>query len=160
MNLLSTASGCINSAGGFPASFTPAGAQLPSVLAPVVLLAFLLSGCVAPPTEPGAIVSHGNISSAFPRVRTMVIDIDRRTYMGTTEPTAPNQTFGFNRLYGPGRYAAGPAATPDQDIHYKAILSSTDHHVLRCDLTHNDGRRSDGLCLDDFGQIYDVVSSR
>jgi hypothetical protein len=146
-----------------------ASAFAPS-LAIIVLSVFVLSGCaLPPPAASGAIdmvsrgnnvVSHGNIAGGFPRTRSMIIDIDRRTYLGSAEPTDPNKTFGFNRLYGPGRYAANPPAAPGSDIYYKAILSSTDNHVLRCDLTHNSGIRRDGICVDDFGHIYDVVSSR
>lgn len=57
-------------------------------------------------------ISHRDIANAFPRLRTSVIDIDRRTYMGNIEPAAPNETFGFDRLYGPGRCAANPPAMP------------------------------------------------
>ena len=107
-----------------------------------------------------SIVSHGDIFSAFPGLRTIVINIDRRTYMGNIEPTAANDTFGFNQRYGPGRYAASPPAISGRDVHYKAILSSTDHFTLRCDLTHNQGKPRDGLCLDDFGRVYDVMAIR
>jgi hypothetical protein len=140
-----------------------------SACIPIALLAFAISGCATPALEGDSIevvsrnndlVSHGDIYSAFPRKRTVVIDIDRRTYMGHIEPTAPNDTFGFYRLYGPSRYAASPPAMPASDIHYKAVLSSADNMTLRCDLTQNDGRPRDGLCLDDFGRVYDVISSR
>ena len=136
---------------------------------PIAMLAFAISGCATPALEGTSIevvsrnnnlVSHGDIYSAFPRKRTVVIDIDRRIYMGHIEPTAPNDTFGFYRLYGPSRYAASPPALPGRDLHYKAILSSADNLTLRCDLTHNEGKPRDGLCLVDFGRVYDVISSR
>jgi hypothetical protein len=139
-----------------------------ALLSFVVLFAFLISGCATRPINGGPIdmvsrdnnaVSHGDISSeyGYPLLRTMVIDIDRRTYLGNIEPTAPNNTFDLYRLYGPGRYAAGPPITPGRNIYYKAILSSADHHILRCDLTRNEGKPRDGLCVDDFGKIYDVM---
>ncbi len=134
-----------------------------------VTLTFLMSGCATRPLEGESIdmvsrgsntVSHGDIANAFPRLRTIVIDIDRRTYMGNIEPTPPNETFGFDRLYGPGRYAANPPAAPGRNNYYKAILSSADNHILRCDLTHREGKQRDGLCVDDFGHIYDVMPPR
>jgi hypothetical protein len=136
---------------------------------PVLLLTFVMSGCAAQTNgiQPLEImsrdsntVSHGNVSNAFPRTTRIVIDIDRRIYLGNSEPTAPNETFGFALTYGQNRYAAVSAGRLERSNFYKAILSSSDNHVLRCDIAKEEGKQRDGICVDDFGRIYDMVSTR
>ena len=148
----------------FSALIKPAGVRVP-----VLLLAVALSGCGSFISSPPSLelmsrdtnaVSHGTVSSEYPLTTRIVIDIDRRIYMGTSEPTAPNNTFGWSRIYGPNRYSPAAAAAPGGNRYYKAILSSEDRHVLRCDLTHSKTSQRDGLCVDDFGRVYDVVSTR
>jgi len=135
----------------------------------IALLAWAVAGCATPPQNPRTIdiisresndVSHGVVSSYFPRTTKIVIDIDRRIYSGNSEPTASNETFGFVRSYGQGRYTASTTTTLLNNSYFKAILSSSDNHTLRCDLRAEGGLRRDGICLDDFGRVYDVVSSR
>lgn len=83
--------------------------------------------------------------------------MDRRIYSGKSEPTASNQTFGFVHTHGQGRYAASTSAMLRDNSYFKAVLASSDNHTLRCDLRVEDGTRRDGICVDDFGRVYDVV---
>ena len=89
-----------------------------------------------------------------------MIEIDRRIYMGTAERTAPNDTFGLVIAYGPNTRAAGTPMPLGLTNYYRAILSSSDHHVLRCDFIGDDLSQRDGLCIDNFGRLYDLVSSQ
>lgn len=155
---------CLYSGAVFALS-KPAGVRL----LPALLLALVMSGCATQTNGTEALemmardsntVSQGNISSAFPRTARIVIDIDRRIYMGNSEWAAPNETFGFARIYGPNRYAAPSATRLERSNFYKAILSSSDNHRLRCDIAREEGKQRDGICVDDFGRVYDLVSSR
>jgi hypothetical protein len=138
-------------------------------LLPALLLSFAISGCATQTNDSEPLemmsrdrntVSHGNVSSVFPRTTRIVIDIDRRIYMGNSEPTAPNATFGFALTHGPNRYTAVSATRLERGNYSKAILSSSDNHVLRCDIATEEGKQRDGICVDDFGRIYDMVSTR
>jgi hypothetical protein len=138
-------------------------------LLPTLLLSFAMSGCATQTNDSQPLemmsrdrnsVSHGNVSNVFPRTTRMVINIDRRIYMGNSEPTAANETFGFALTYGQNRYAVASAARLERGNYYKAILSSSDNHVLRCDIATEEGKQRDGICVDDFGRIYDMVSTR
>jgi hypothetical protein len=127
------------------------------------------AGCANPPsaTQPvelmsrdDNIVSHGTVSSHFPRTTRLVVDVDRRIYVGNSAATAPNQTFGFVHTYGHGRYNPATSALLESRSYQRAVLSSTDNHILRCDFRNAEGQQLDGICVDDFGRIYDVVTPR
>jgi len=136
-------------------------------LAPVLLLAAVLAGC-AVGTEPrdftrrdGNTVIHGTISTIeFPRNSDITVEIDRRIYFGTVRKVAPNQTFGIALAHGKSSRAAEAGGTPGADEYYTAVLSSSDNHVLRCDFTGTVSRLRVGICVDDFGSVYDVASSQ
>ncbi len=51
-------------------------------------------------------------------------------------------------------------AAPGRKNYCKAILSSADNHILRCDLAPREGKQRGGLCVDDFGPIFDVLPPR
>jgi len=132
----------------------------------ILLLAVAMPGCAnfsqpvdLAPRE-GKIVSHGVISatSMVPRRTLMIVDIDRRIYQGTIESTDANETFGLVLAFGQKGGAAESAGMPG--YYYRATLSSSDNHLLRCDFTGDAGRQRNGICVDDFRRVYDVLSSQ
>ena len=84
--------------------------------------------------------------------------IDRRIYGGRYEPTAGNTTFGFIHQY--GRALVPGEALADSDTTFaRAILSSTDNRVLRCDIIGNSQRYHSGICEESGGRVYDIMLS-
>lgn len=146
-----------------PASITPQSLRWLSAM----LLAAVVAGCatqsaanytIALTPRGGNAPIYGVVTHELPRTTKIVIDIDRRLYMGTAEPTPQNETYGFAFKYGVRNGAI--VAPVDGNFYSKAILSSSDRHVLRCDLVYNEGGQRDGLCVDDFERLYDVLLSR
>jgi hypothetical protein len=148
-----------------PTSIDAAVARLPGLLLAVLSIA----GCAGslPAAQPlelmsrdDNVVSHGTVSSPFPRTTRLVVDIDRRIYAGNSAPAEPNQTFGFVHTHGRGRYNPSTATLLDSSNYQRAVLSSTDNHILRCDFRTAEGRQLGGICVDDFGRIYDIAMPR
>jgi hypothetical protein len=88
---------------------------------------------------------------------TMTIEIDGHTYSGPMFRTASNDTFGFFQAYGGTRSVFGMSQSFGGNVAVKAILSSSDDHGLRCDMTGDGRGHGGGICLDDQGRVFDVL---
>jgi hypothetical protein len=107
----------------------------------------------------GGTVYYGAVRLEGLALVNLTVDIDRRIYAGNLELTRPNATLGLYERYGPRDAASRPAETLAHTNFSKAILSSTDHRMLRCDFTDVAGKNAGGLCIDDAQRIYDVIFS-
>jgi hypothetical protein len=132
------------------------------------MVVLMLTGCAYLPTglsqvqmtsRSGGTVYYGAVRREGLALVNLTVEIERRIYAGNLELTRPNETTGLYRLYGP-RDAA--TKTPDVLAHMnftRAILSSTDNRVLKCDFTDVAGANAGGLCVDDAQRVYDVIFS-
>ena len=132
------------------------------------LLTLILWGCAYLPPEvsslqvtarDGGLVYYGTIKHELPAVVTITVEVDRRVYSGRFELTGANETFGFYRAYGPPDAVPRTAQDLSRTNYTRAILSSSDYRILRCDFTDTGGRQANGVCVDDARRVYDVVLS-
>jgi hypothetical protein len=135
----------------------------------VLVLTVIVAGCAYMPTNvtriqmtarDGGTVYSGIIKRTLPAVVNITVEVDRRVYYGNFELTYPNETFGLYQVYGLPRDAAPATAQPSSRTNYsRAILSSSDQRILRCDFTDDAGRDARGLCVDEASRVYDVTMS-
>jgi len=141
-------------------------ATLSSVLAALVLS--VSSGCAYLPTglsqvqltaRDGGTVYYGAVRREGLALVNLTVEVDRRIYAGNLELTRPERTLGLYELYGPRDAAPRTAAELARTNFSKAILSSTDNRILKCDFTDVGGTNAGGLCIDDSRRVYDVIFS-
>ena len=134
----------------------------------ILLLASVAAGCAYLPTgisqvqltaRDGGAVYYGAVRHEGLALVGMTVEVDRRIYAGNLELTNPNSTFGLYQRYGARDAAPRTGETLAGTNFTKAILSSTDHRLLRCDFTAVRGAGAAGLCVDDAGRVYDVIFS-
>jgi hypothetical protein len=133
------------------------------------ILVSIVAGCAYLPANvtrvqmtarDGGTVYYGIIKRTLPAVVNITVEVDRRVYYGNFELTYPNETFGLYHVYGLPRDVAPATAQPSSRINYsRAILSSSDQRILRCDFTDDGGREARGLCVDQSSRVYDVTLS-
>ena len=134
----------------------------------LLVLAAVVSGCAHLPENTSQLqltsrasgqVYFGTIRRVLPAVVTITLEVDRRTYTGNYELTAPNATFGLYDVYGPGDAAPKSAQTLSATIYTRAILSTSDRRIMNCDFTDVGGKDARGICVDEGRRVYDVVLS-
>jgi hypothetical protein len=135
----------------------------------VLVLTLIFAGCAYQPTNvsriqmtarDGGAVYYGIVKRNLPAVVNITVEVDRRVYSGNFELTHANETFGLYVVYGLPRDAAPATLQPSARTNYtRAILSSSDQHILRCDFIDDGGRDAKGLCVDDGSRVYDVTMS-
>ena len=104
-------------------------------------------------------VYFGTIRRVLPAVVTITLEIDRRTYTGKFESTAPNATFGLYEVYGPPDAPPKSAQALSSTNYTRAILSTSDRRIMNCDFTDVGGMDARGICVDEGRRVYDVVLS-
>ncbi len=134
----------------------------------VLVPALLLAGCAYLPVDAtrvqltardGGTLYQGTIKRVLPAVVTITVEVDRRIYSGNLEVTFSNETFGLFAAYAPRDAAQKTAQELALTTYTKAILSSSDQRVLKCDFTDTGGNDAVGLCVDESKRVYDVKLS-
>lgn len=130
------------------------------------LLILVFAGCAYMPPDnskrlqitarDGGVVYYGYMARENPAVVKLTFEIERRVFEGNLELTQPNNTFGLYERYGPRDAAPKPPEVLDRTNYMRAILSSSDRQILRCDFTDVHGRNAGGICVDGQQRIYDV----
>lgn len=125
----------------------------------IVLAAFALAGCAhnLQLMERGTGKVYTGSSSGLDS-GTVTVIIDDKTFTGNYVRTASSNTFGFAQVYGSrGGVATGYMQTYGGTNMFKAILSASGNHGLRCDLTSDGAGHGGGICVDDQNRVYDVI---
>ena len=127
----------------------------------------LLAGCAYMPPDnskrvqvsarDGGVVYHGYMARPSPAVIKLTVEIERRVYEDNLELTQANNTFGLYERYGARDAAPKTAEALDRTNYMRAILSSSDRQILRCDFTDISGRNAGGICVDSVQRVYDVT---
>ncbi|MDB5811910.1 MAG: hypothetical protein JWN94_4032 [Betaproteobacteria bacterium] len=137
-----------------------------SVLLGMVLLT--LSGCAYLPPGLSQVqltprnsdtIYYGSVRLEGLAVVKLTVEIDRRIYAGNLEITRSNETLGLYERYGSRNAAPKTPAVLAATNFSKAVLSSTENRLLRCDFTDVGGTSAGGICIDDAQRLYDVIFS-
>lgn len=107
----------------------------------------------------GGVTYNGSLRREGLAIVKLRVEIDRRVYEGNVELTRPNETFGLYALYGARDAAPKSPETLGWTNYSRAILSSSDNRVLKCDFTDFAGKNAGGLCVDEAQRVYDVIFS-
>jgi hypothetical protein len=134
----------------------------------IVVLTLISTGCAYLPTgisqvqltaRDGGAVYYGSVRREGLALVSMTVDVDRRIYLGNVELTSANSTFGLSQRYGAREAAPVTGAILARTNFTKAILSSTDNRLMKCDFTDVAGTNAGGLCVDEAQRVYDVIFS-
>ena len=132
------------------------------------VLTLMLTGCAYLPTglsqmqltaRDGGAVYYGAVRREGLALVNLTVEIDRRIYAGNLELTRYNTTMGLYERYGARDAAPKTPEVLARTNFSKAVLSSTDNKILKCDFTDVGGQNAGGLCVDEAQRIYDVIFS-
>ena len=133
--------------------------KLSSVLIPIVI-----GGCALPTLQLTVMSrNNGNVSNGIGNPDgkgggTLSMIIAGRSYSGVMSRTLSNESFGFYQSIGSAQ-KSGLLLTQSGSNLGKAILSSNDGKGLRCDLVGDGRGNGSAICVDDTGEVYDVIDS-
>ena len=127
-----------------------------------VLILLLISACALPTLQLTVMSrNNGNVSNGIGNPDgkgggTLSMTIAGRNYNGVMSRTLSNESFGFFQSIGSAQ-KSGLLLTQSGSNLGKAILSSSDGKGLRCDLVGDGRGNGSAICVDDVGEVYDVI---